>query len=103
MACRDRRPRTRDGNAADARASLADLRVTALRWWPLTFGGTASVSPLGFGVVYVSPVVLLGGLSTVGVTQGRAGFGTNALGGFIGAPAIENVALGCANIGIGPA
>jgi len=30
-------------------------------------------------------------------------FGANALAGFIGAPAIENVALGCANIGIGPA
>ena len=30
-------------------------------------------------------------------------FGANALAGFIGAPAIENVALGCTRIGIGPA
>jgi hypothetical protein len=29
--------------------------------------------------------------------------GANALAGLIGAPAIENVALGCAHIGIGPA
>lgn len=29
-------------------------------------------------------------------------FGANALTGFIGAPAIENVALGCTRIGIGP-
>jgi len=118
---------------------FADLRVSALRWWPLTFGGAASVSPLAFGVVYVFGVILLGGLATLGVTQGTeavaalvfmlpaafagvfvAGlqffafrsppdnllvtwFGANALAGFIGAPAIENVALGCANIGIGPA
>jgi hypothetical protein len=118
---------------------FADLRVSALRWWPLTFGGTASVSPLAFGVVYVFGVILLGGLSTLGITQGTeavaalvfmlpaafagvfvAGlqffafrsppdnllvtwFGVNALAGLVGAPAIENVALGCANIGIGPA
>ena len=118
---------------------FAGLRVRALRWWPLTFGGTASVSPLAFGVVYVLGVVLLGGLGALGVTNGMdavgalvfllpaafagvfvAGlqffafrsppdnlltmwFGANALAGFIGAPAIENVALGCANIGIGPA
>ena len=30
-------------------------------------------------------------------------FGANFLAGLLGAPAIENVALGCANIGIGPA
>jgi hypothetical protein len=84
-------------------------------------------------------VILLGGLGSLGITQGTdaigalvfllpsavagvfvAGlqffamrsppdnllvvwFGANALAGFIGAPAIENVALGCANIGIGPA
>lgn len=30
-------------------------------------------------------------------------FGANALAGLIGAPAIKSVALGCANIGIGPA
>lgn len=106
---------------------------------PLTFAGTASVGPLAFGVVYVFGVVLLGGLSTLGVTQGAdvaaalvfmlpaafsavfvaglqffafrsppdnllvAWFGANAVAGFIGAPAIENVALGCTNIGIGPA
>ena len=46
------------------------LRVSAVRWWPLTFGGTASVSPLAFGVAYVFGVILLGGLSTLGVTQG---------------------------------
>ena len=118
---------------------FAGLRVSALRWWPLTFGGAASVSPLTFGVVYVFGVILLGGLATLGVTQGTeavsalvfmlpaafagvfvaglqffafrsppdnllvAWFGANALAGFVGAPAIENVALGCANIGIGPA
>ena len=118
---------------------FAGLRVSALRWWPLTFGGAASVSPLAFGVVYVLGVVLLGGLGALGITNGNdavaalvfllpgavagvfiAGlqffafrsppdnvltmwFGANALAGFIGAPAIENVALGCANIGIGPA
>ncbi len=115
------------------------LRVSALRWWPLTFGATVSVSPLAFGAVYVLAVILLGGLGQLGVTEGMdaigalvlllpaafagvfvAGlqffalrqppdnllvvwFGANALGGFIGAPAIENVALGCANIGIGAA
>ena len=119
--------------------SFAGLRVSTLRWWPLTFGAAASVSPLAFGVVYVLGVVLLGGLGALGVTNGMdavgalvfllpgavagvfiAGlqffafrsppdnvltmwFGANALAGFIGAPAIENVALGCANIGIGPA
>ena len=118
---------------------FADLRVSALRWWPLTFGAAASVSPLAFGVVYVLGVILLGGLGALGVTNGMdavgalvfllpaayagvfvAGlqffafrsppdnllvvwFGANALAGFIGAPAIENVALGCARIGIGPA
>ena len=119
--------------------SFAGLRVSTLRWWPLTFGAAASVSPLAFGVVYVLGVVLLGGLGALGATNGMdavgalvfllpgavagvfiAGlqffafrsppddlltmwFGANALAGFIGAPAIENVALGCANIGIGPA
>ena len=119
--------------------AFAGLRVSTLRWWPLTFGAAASVSPLAFGVVYVLGVVLLGGLGALGVTNGMdavgalvfllpgavagvfiAGlqffafrsppdnlltmwFGANALAGFIGAPAIENVALGCANIGIGPA
>ena len=117
---------------------FAGLRVSALRWWPLTFGGAASVSPLAFGVVYVFGVILLGGLATLGIDQGTeavaalvfmlpaafagvfvaglqffafrspdnllvAWFGANALAGFVGAPAIENVALGCANIGIGPA
>jgi len=118
--------------------AFAGLRVSTLRWWPLTFGAAASVSPLAFGVVYVLGVVLLGGLGALGVTNGMdavgalvfllpgavagvfiAGlqffafrsppddlltmwFGANALAGFIGAPAIENVALGCANIGIGP-
>ena len=117
---------------------IAGLRVSTLRWWPLTFGAAVSVSPLAFGVVYVLGVVLLGGLGALGVTNGMdavgalvfllpgavagvfiAGlqffafrsppddlltmwFGANALAGFIGAPAIENVALGCANIGIGP-
>jgi hypothetical protein len=112
--------------------------VSARRWWPLTLGGTVSVTPLAFGVVYVFGVILLGGLATLGVEQGTeavagvvlmlpaafagvfiAGlqffafrsppddmlvmwFGANAVAGFVGAPAIENVALGCANIGIGP-
>jgi hypothetical protein len=117
---------------------FAGLRVSALRWWSLTFGATVSVSPLAFGVVYLSAVILFGGLSALGVAGGAtdiaklafllpaavagvfvAGlqffafrsppedllliwFGANALAGFIGAPAIENVALGCARIGIGP-
>ncbi|HEV8670646.1 MAG TPA: hypothetical protein VGS01_07910 [Candidatus Limnocylindria bacterium] len=117
---------------------FAGLRVSARRWWPLTLGGTVSVTPLAFGVVYVFGVILLGGLATLGVEQGTeavagvvlmlpaafagvfiAGlqffafrsppddmlvmwFGANAVAGFVGAPAIENVALGCANIGIGP-
>ena len=117
---------------------FSDLRVSALRWWPLTFGGTVGVFPLAFGVLYLAGVVLIGGLSTLGITQGgdiaaavafmlpgaAAGFfvaglqffafrsppdnllvlwfGANALAGFIGAPAIENVALGCARVGIGP-
>lgn len=118
---------------------FAGLRVSALRWWPLTFGGTLGVTPLAFGVAYLAAVVLLGGLTTLGVEQGAdvaaaavfmlpaavaglfvAGlqffafrappdnllvvwFGANALAGLVGAPAIENVALGCAHIGIGPA
>jgi hypothetical protein len=118
---------------------FAHLRISALRWWLLTFGGTVSVTPLAFGVVYVTAVVLFGGLAALGV-EGEATnlaalafllpvavagifiaglqffamrvppdnllvvwFGANALAGLIGAPAIENVALGCANIGIGPA
>jgi hypothetical protein len=117
---------------------LAGVRVSAVRWWPLTLGATVSVTPLAFGVVYVFGVILLGGLATLGVEQGTeavaavvfmlpaafagvfiaglqffafrsppdnllvAWFGANALAGFVGAPAIENVALGCANIGIGP-
>jgi hypothetical protein len=118
---------------------FARLRVSALRWWPLTFGGTVSVTPLAFGVVYISAVVLFGGLAALGVQDETTAvaalafllpaavagafvaglqffamrsppdnllvvwFGANALAGFVGAPAIENVALGCANIGIGPA
>jgi hypothetical protein len=118
---------------------FTDLRVSALRWWPLTFGGTAGVFPLAFGVVYLASVILIGGLAQVGITEGAdvaaavafmlpgaaAGFfvaglqffafrsppdnllvpwfGASALAGFIGAPAIENVALGCTRIGIGPA
>jgi hypothetical protein len=116
---------------------FAGLRVSALRWWPLTFGGTVAVTPLAFGVVYISAMILFGGLAALGVGGGSdiaklafllpaavsgafvAGlqffafrsppdnllvvwFGANALAGFIGAPAIENVALGCAKIGIGP-
>jgi hypothetical protein len=117
---------------------FAGLRVSALRWWPLTFGATVTVSPLAFGVVYLSAVIMFGGLGALGVDSGStdvakiafllpaavagvvvAGlqffafrappddllivwFGANALAGFIGAPAIENVALGCARIGIGP-
>lgn len=118
---------------------FADLRVSALRWWLLTFGGTVAVTPLAFGVVYVSAVILLGVLGGLGIGNGQdafaklvfllpaafAGvfvsglqffamrsppdrllvvwFGANFLAGLIGAPAIENVALGCANVGIGPA
>jgi hypothetical protein len=97
------------------------------------------VSPLAFGVVYLSAVILFGGLAALGVEGGAndiaklafllpaavagvfvAGlqffalrsppdnllvvwFGANFVAGFVGAPAIENVALGCLNIGIGPA
>jgi len=118
---------------------FSGLRVSALRWWPLTLGGTVLVTPLAFGTVYLFGVILLGGLTTLGFDQGTevagafvfllpaafAGvfvsglqffafrappenlltmwFGANFLAGFVGAPAIENVALGCANIGIGPA
>jgi hypothetical protein len=118
---------------------FAGLRVSALRWWPLTFVGTIVVAPVAFTVVYVLAVVILGGLSILGVEQGadvaaalvlilpaavggvivgglqfvafRAPpdpiivlwVGANAFAGSIGAPAIENVALGCAHIGIGPA
>ena len=116
---------------------FADLRISAMRWWPLTFGGGASVSPLAFGVVYLLAAVLLGGAGALGVSNDAVAalvfllpgafagvfiaglqffafrsppdnllvtwFGANAFAGFIGAPAIENVALGCANIGIGPA
>jgi hypothetical protein len=118
---------------------FSGLRVSALRWWPLTFVATASVSPLAFGVVYLSAVILFGGLAALGVEGGAteiaklafllpaavagvfvAGlqffalrsppdnllvvwFGANFVAGLVGAPAIENVALGCANIGIGPA
>jgi len=118
---------------------FSGLRVSAVRWWPLTFGGTALVTPLAFGTVYLFGVILLGGLAALGLDQGTeaigalvfllpaafAGvfisglqffalrappenlltiwFGANFLAGFVGAPAIENVAVGCANIGIGPA
>jgi len=118
---------------------FAGLRVSALRWWPLTFAGTALVTPLAFGTVYLFGVLLLGGLAALGVDQGTEAvgalvfllpaafsgvfisglqffafrappenlltmwFGANFLAGLVGAPAIENVALGCANIGIGPA
>lgn len=118
---------------------FAGLRVSTLRWWPLTFGGTVSVTPLAFGAVYVLAVILLGGLGALGVQQGTeaigalvfllpaafagvfvAGlqffamrsppddllivwFGADFVAGLVGAPAIENVALGCANIGVGPA
>ena len=118
---------------------FSGLRVSALRWWPLTFAGTAGVFPLAFGVVYLASVILIGGFAQLGITEGAdvaaavafmlpaavagffvaglqffafrsppdnllvAWFGANALAGFIGAPAIENVALGCARIGIGPA
>jgi hypothetical protein len=117
---------------------FSGVRVSALRWWPLTFGGTAAVPPLAFGVVYIVGALVSAGLSALGIDNGTeavfalvfllpaavsgvfvAGlqffafrsppedlltiwFGANALAGFIGAPAIENVALGCANIGIGP-
>src|SRR6267378_68691 len=50
---------------------FARLRISALRWWPLTFGGTVSVTPLAFGVVYVSAVVLFDGLAALGV-EGEA-------------------------------
>jgi hypothetical protein len=118
---------------------FTDLRVSALRWWLLTFGGTVSVTPLAFGVVYLSAVILLGVLGGLGIGTGQdafakvvfllpaafAGvfvsglqffamrsppdgllvvwFGANFLVGLLGAPAIENVAMGCLNIGIGPA
>ncbi len=118
--------------------ALANLRISALRWWPLTFAGTAAVFPLAFGVGYLASVILLGGFAQLGITEGAdvaaavafmlpgaaagffvaglqfftfrsppdnllvAWFGANALAGFVGAPAIENVALGCARIGIGP-
>ena len=117
---------------------FAGLRISTLRWWPLTFGGTLAVTPLAFSVVYVLAVILLGGLGALGIDGGAttgalvflipaavagvfvAGlqffamrqppdnllvvwFGANALAGLVGAPAIENVALGCVNIGIGPA
>ena len=116
---------------------FSGLRVSTLRWWPLTFGGTVLMTPLAFGTAYLAGVILLGGLGALGVDQGTeavgalvfllpaafAGvfisglqffafrappenlltlwFGANFLAGFVGAPAIENVALGCANIGIG--
>src|SRR5258705_4455134 len=54
---------------------FADLRVSALRWWPLTFGATVSVSPLAFGTVYVLAVILLGGLGQLGVTDGMDAVG----------------------------
>ena len=118
---------------------FARLRASALRWWPLTFGGTAAVPPLAFGVVYLAGALLVGGLGALGIDKGIEGvlvvvfllpaavsgvfvaglqffamrsppenlltmwFGANFLAGLVGAPAIENVALGCANIGIGPA
>ena len=118
---------------------FSGLRVSTLRWWPLTFGGTVLMTPLAFGTAYLAGVILLGGLAALGLDQGTeaigalvfllpaafAGvfisglqffalrappetlltiwFGANFLAGFVGAPAIENVALGCANIGIGPA
>lgn len=118
---------------------FTDLRVSALRWWLLTFGGTVCVTPLAFGVVYLSAVILLGVLGGLGIGTGQdafakvvfllpaafAGvfvsglqffamrsppdgllvvwFGANFLVGLLGAPAIENVAMGCLNIGIGPA
>jgi hypothetical protein len=49
-----------------------------------------AAAPFAFRTVCAIAVILFGGL------------GANALGGLIGAPAIENVALGCARIGIGP-
>src|SRR5882672_8101523 len=117
---------------------FAGLRVSALRWWPLTFGGTILMTPLAFGTAYLFGVILLGGLAALGIDKGTEAvgalvfllpaafsgvfisgpqffafrappenlltmwFGANFLAGFVGAPAIENVALGCANIGIGP-
>src|SRR2546428_832688 len=116
---------------------FSGLRVSPLRWWPLTFGGTVLMTPLAFGTAYLAGVILLGGLAALGLDQGTeavgalvfllpaafAGvfisglqffafrappenlltvwFGANFLAGFVGAPAIEHVALGCANIGIG--
>ncbi len=118
---------------------FAGLRVSALRWWPLTFGGTILMTPLAFGTAYLAGVILLGGLAALGFDKGTEAvgalvfllpaafsgvfisglqffafrappenlltmwFGANFLAGFVSAPAIENVALGCANIGIGPA
>src|SRR6266850_7285757 len=50
---------------------FTDLRVSALRWWLLTLGGTASVTPLAFGVVYLSAVILLGVLGSFGIGRGQ--------------------------------
>ena len=118
---------------------FTDLRVSALRWWPLTFVGTAGVFPLSFSVVYFASVILIGVVASLGIRGAAADvaaavafmlpaavagvfvaglqffafrsppdkllmvwFGANALAGFIGAPVIEGVALGCTRIGIGP-
>ena len=118
---------------------FSGLRVSALRWWPLTFVGTAGVFPLSFTVVYFASVILIDVVASLGIRGAAADvaaavafmlpaavaavfvaglqffafrsppdnllivwFGANALAGFVGAPAIENVALGCARVGIGP-